>query len=37
LPRLLGDPDAAKAQRVMAAMMEMKKIDIADLEAAAAA
>jgi predicted 3-demethylubiquinone-9 3-methyltransferase (glyoxalase superfamily) len=37
LPRLLGDPDAEKAQRVMAAMLEMKKIEIAELEAAAAA
>lgn len=36
LPRLLQDPDAAKAQRVMAAMMNMKKIVVADLEAAAA-
>ena len=34
LPRLLGDPDAAKANRVMQAMMQMKKIDIAGLEAA---
>jgi predicted 3-demethylubiquinone-9 3-methyltransferase (glyoxalase superfamily) len=36
LPRLLQDPDAEKAQRVMAAMMNMKKIVVADLEAAAA-
>ena len=36
LPRLLGDPDRAKAQRVMAAMMKMSKIDVAALEAAAA-
>ncbi|ABN78921.1 VOC family protein [Cereibacter sphaeroides] len=36
LPRLLSDPDRAKAGRVMRAMMEMKKIDIAALEAAAA-
>jgi len=35
LPRLLGDPDAAKANRAMQAMMQMKKIDIAGLEAAA--
>jgi len=35
LPRLLGDPDATKANRVMQAMMQMKKIDIAGLEAAA--
>jgi predicted 3-demethylubiquinone-9 3-methyltransferase (glyoxalase superfamily) len=37
LPRLLGDPDQEKAQRVMAAMLKMKKIDIAELERAAAA
>ena len=36
LPRLLGDPDQGKAQRVMAAMLKMKKIDIAELERAAA-
>ena len=36
LPRLLSDPDAEKAQRVMAAMLEMKKIDIDALERAAA-
>ncbi len=35
LPALLTDPDAAKAGRVMAAMMQMKKIDVAALEAAA--
>jgi predicted 3-demethylubiquinone-9 3-methyltransferase (glyoxalase superfamily) len=35
LPRLLGDPDTQKAQRVMAAMLEMKKIDIETLERAA--
>ena len=35
LPRLLSDPDPEKAQRVMAAMLEMKKIDIAALEQAA--
>ena len=35
LPRLLGDPDQEKAQRVMAAMLKMKKIDIAELERAA--
>ncbi len=35
LLRLLGDPDAAKAQRVMKAMMQMVKLDIAKLEAAA--
>lgn len=36
LPRLLGDPDRAKAQRVMAAMLKMVKLDVAALEAAAA-
>jgi predicted 3-demethylubiquinone-9 3-methyltransferase (glyoxalase superfamily) len=35
LLRLIADPDAPKAQRVMAAMLEMKKIDIATLERAA--
>ena len=34
LPRLLADPDAAKARRVMTAMLRMKKIDIAELERA---
>lgn len=34
LPRLLGDPDAAKAGRVMQAMLQMTKIDVAKLEAA---
>jgi predicted 3-demethylubiquinone-9 3-methyltransferase (glyoxalase superfamily) len=37
LPQLLGDPDREKAQRVMAAMMEMGKIEIPELERAAAA
>jgi predicted 3-demethylubiquinone-9 3-methyltransferase (glyoxalase superfamily) len=37
LPRLLEDPDAAKAQRVMSAMLQMRKIDIGELERAAAA
>jgi predicted 3-demethylubiquinone-9 3-methyltransferase (glyoxalase superfamily) len=37
LPRLLADPDPAKAKRVMNAMLEMKKIDVAELERAAAA
>ena len=37
LPELLGDPDAERAQRVMAAMLEMGKIEIAELERAAAA
>jgi predicted 3-demethylubiquinone-9 3-methyltransferase (glyoxalase superfamily) len=35
LTELLNDPDAAKAQRAMAAMLQMKKIDIAVLQAAA--
>lgn len=35
LNRLLTDKDAAKAQRVMAAMLKMKKIIIADLQKAA--
>jgi len=34
LPELLGDPDQEKAQRVMAAMMQMKKIDIEALRQA---
>jgi predicted 3-demethylubiquinone-9 3-methyltransferase (glyoxalase superfamily) len=34
LPRLLGDPDPATAQRVMQAMLQMAKLDIAALEAA---
>jgi predicted 3-demethylubiquinone-9 3-methyltransferase (glyoxalase superfamily) len=37
LPELLGDPDREKAQRVMAAMLQMKKIQIDELERAAAA
>jgi len=36
LPRLLADPDRAKAQRVMAAMLQMVRLDVAALEAAAA-
>ena len=35
LPRLLSDPDRDKANRVMQAMMQMQKIDVAKLEAAA--
>src|SRR3954449_8927728 len=35
LPELLGNPDPATAQRVMAAMLKMGKIEIAELEAAA--
>jgi predicted 3-demethylubiquinone-9 3-methyltransferase (glyoxalase superfamily) len=37
LPRLLGDPDTEKAQRVMQAMLQMTKIQIDELEGAAAA
>ena len=37
LTELLADSDRAKAQRVMAAMLQMGKIDIAELEQAAAA
>lgn len=36
LVQLLRDPDPARAQRAAAAMMKMKKIDIAELERAAA-
>jgi predicted 3-demethylubiquinone-9 3-methyltransferase (glyoxalase superfamily) len=36
LPRLLGDPDREKSQRVMQAMLKMKKIEIDALERAAA-
>jgi predicted 3-demethylubiquinone-9 3-methyltransferase (glyoxalase superfamily) len=35
LPELLSDPDTAKAKRVMEAMMQMVKIDVAKIEAAA--
>ena len=34
LPKLLGDRDPVKAQRVMEAMLQMSKLDIAALEAA---
>jgi predicted 3-demethylubiquinone-9 3-methyltransferase (glyoxalase superfamily) len=37
LPELLADPDREKAQRVMAAMLQMRKIEIDELERAAAA
>ena len=37
LPELLSDPDPERAQRAMAAMMTMRKIEIAELERAAAA
>jgi predicted 3-demethylubiquinone-9 3-methyltransferase (glyoxalase superfamily) len=36
MTELLGDPDREKSQRVMAAMLKMKKIDIGELERAAA-
>jgi predicted 3-demethylubiquinone-9 3-methyltransferase (glyoxalase superfamily) len=36
LIELLSDPDTAKAQRAMAAMLEMRRIDIAAVEEAAA-
>ena len=32
LPELLAQPDAEKAQRVMAAMLEMRKIEIGELQ-----
>jgi len=35
LGQLLGDPDREKAQRVMAAMLKMGKIEVAELEQAA--
>lgn len=34
LPRLLSDPDPVKSQRVMKAMLQMKKIDVAALQRA---
>jgi hypothetical protein len=37
LGELLADPDAERAQRVMRAMLEMRKLDIAGLERAAGA
>jgi predicted 3-demethylubiquinone-9 3-methyltransferase (glyoxalase superfamily) len=36
LVEMLNDPDATKSQRVMTAMLQMKKIDIAALRRAAA-
>jgi predicted 3-demethylubiquinone-9 3-methyltransferase (glyoxalase superfamily) len=36
LTELISDPDQAKAQRVMAAMLKMQKIEVAELERAAA-
>jgi predicted 3-demethylubiquinone-9 3-methyltransferase (glyoxalase superfamily) len=35
LPELLSDPDPGRAQRAMQAMLQMKKIDIAELRRAA--
>ena len=35
LHELLGDPDREKSQRAMAAMLKMRKIDVAELERAA--
>jgi predicted 3-demethylubiquinone-9 3-methyltransferase (glyoxalase superfamily) len=37
LMTLMNDPDAAKATRVTQAMLKMQKLDVATLEAAAAA
>jgi predicted 3-demethylubiquinone-9 3-methyltransferase (glyoxalase superfamily) len=37
LPRLLSDPDPERARRVMEAMLQMKRIDVAELERAARA
>ena len=37
LPELLSNPDPETSQRVMEAMLQMKKIDIDELERAAAA
>ncbi len=37
LIELLSDPDTERSQRVMKAMLEMKKIDVAELERAAGA
>jgi predicted 3-demethylubiquinone-9 3-methyltransferase (glyoxalase superfamily) len=37
LPKLLGDPDRERSQRVMEAMLKMQKIEIQELERAAAA
>lgn len=34
LPKYLNDPDRLRAVRTMAAMMQMKKLDFAKLEAA---
>ena len=37
LMELIGDPDPGRSQRAMRAMLQMKKIEIAELERAAAA
>jgi len=37
LNELISDPDTERAQRVMAAMLQMQKIDVAELERAAGA
>ena len=37
LSELLGDPDTEKAQRVMSAMLQMRKLEVDELERAAAA
>jgi predicted 3-demethylubiquinone-9 3-methyltransferase (glyoxalase superfamily) len=36
LPKLLSDPDEGRAMRAMQAMLQMKKIDVAALQKAAA-
>jgi predicted 3-demethylubiquinone-9 3-methyltransferase (glyoxalase superfamily) len=35
LMELIGDPDAGRSQRAMQAMLQMQRIDIAELERAA--
>jgi len=34
VPKLLGDPNSARSHRAMAAMMQMKKMDLKGLEKA---
>ncbi len=34
LPDLIGDPDPAKSERTMKALLQMKKLDIAELKRA---